>query len=694
MGCSGSKEERKPTANNSSLPSNDNANGMKAKSITVAASNNGNSTRNSNNHNGVDSNGVILETKSSPNDDSVDNLKLRAISKIQRTARRKIAMKVAHAENQWKMFADLDTQDEAEMLHLAVFMQTLMNTVPAMDRETEYNTLKGNLEEDSDNEGDVGDSNSIIKLSSIKFMESAHHDESTRTTLYEITQPKINSQVASEIIEVYRKGGKLSRKAVVKILRKAYKALQKQKNVTRLEVEQGCKLTVVGDLHGQLSDLLHIIDEAGMPSPTNKFVFNGDFVDRGEHGLEIVVILFAMYVAEGGNIVALNRGNHEDLPVCRVYGFEAEVKEKYDELLFEMFAEVFNYIPLFTLINKTVFIVHGGLFHTPEVTIDELDEIERSDYYVKPPIPYPMNTQGLSEEDARKEYLKQLQRDALWSDPTTEEGMFLNPRGAGISFGPDIAQRFMDLNKVSMVIRSHECVYKGYELSYSLCYSEISPRFHSKSIDGFMGSSKELSCPPGCPLLCTLFSASNYTDGDNDGAYIMFMSHRFNGSAPAGPGSDLFYTVNSYKTSASHGGLENSNQISLAEHIMKKKTALLNAFEAADVNNLGVISRIEWAEIMQRVTMIKIRWLAIISSIAPAECLSPNSVAYRIFLKSFSLEYRKQISKPGGEASPRLVDGDDTVIGAMDDMYGQRKKLETVFYFFDSNGDGVSTILF
>ncbi len=28
--------------------------------------------------------------------------------------------------------------------------------------------------------------------------------------------------------------------------------------------------------------------------------------------------------------------------------------------------------------------------------------------------------------------------------------------------------------------------------------------------------------------------------------------------------------------------------------------------------------------------------------------------------------------------------------GAMDDMYGQRKKLETVFYYFDTDGDGVS----
>ena len=29
----------------------------------------------------------------------------------------------------------------------------------------------------------------------------------------------------------------------------------------------------------------------------------------------------------------------------------------------------------------------------------------------------------------------------------------------------------------------------------------------------------------------------------------------------------------------------------------------------------------------------------------------------------------------------------------MDEMYGQRKKLESIFYFFDVNGDGVSNLL-
>jgi hypothetical protein len=77
--------------------------------------------------------------------------------------------------------------------------------------------------------------------------------------------------------------------------------------------------------------------------------------------------------------------------VCRVYGFEEEVKTKYDDLIYEMFVEVFNHLPLFSLVNKTIFVVHGGLFHETNVSIDRhLDNIPRSQYFVKPPIPYPV----------------------------------------------------------------------------------------------------------------------------------------------------------------------------------------------------------------------------------------------------------------------------------------------------------------
>ena len=55
-----------------------------------------------------------------------------------------------------------------------------------------------------------------------------------------------------------------------------------------------------------------------------------------------------MLAAYGPEKVYLNRGNHEDVTLCRVYGFEAECLNKYDTLVFEMCCEVFNYLPLFT----------------------------------------------------------------------------------------------------------------------------------------------------------------------------------------------------------------------------------------------------------------------------------------------------------------------------------------------------------
>lgn len=43
---------------------------------------------------------------------------------------------------------------------------------------------------------------------------------------------------------------------------------------------------VCGDTHGQYYDTCNLFDLAGLPSPTNPFVFNGDFVDRGSFSVE------------------------------------------------------------------------------------------------------------------------------------------------------------------------------------------------------------------------------------------------------------------------------------------------------------------------------------------------------------------------------------------------------------------------
>ena len=89
--------------------------------------------------------------------------------------------------------------------------------------------------------------------------------------------------------------------------------------------KQHKRLIVVGDLHGQLADLLTIFNENGFPSPEGtQYLFNGDFVDRGEKGTEVVTLLLA-YKLVYPDSVHLNRGNHETVAMNMAYGFADEV---------------------------------------------------------------------------------------------------------------------------------------------------------------------------------------------------------------------------------------------------------------------------------------------------------------------------------------------------------------------------------
>lgn len=75
----------------------------------------------------------------------------------------------------------------------------------------------------------------------------------------------------------------------------ASKILRKEPNCVRIDSDKA-KVVVVGDLHGQLHDLLFLMQDAGFPNGDQFYVFNGNYVDNGAWGLETFLLLLSWKV--------------------------------------------------------------------------------------------------------------------------------------------------------------------------------------------------------------------------------------------------------------------------------------------------------------------------------------------------------------------------------------------------------------
>lgn len=109
----------------------------------------------------------------------------------------------------------------------------------------------------------------------------------------------------------YQKDGKnLHKKYATQIFIKAREIFEKVDTLVYITVPNDEEITVCGDIHGQYYDLLNIFAINGNPSPTNPYLFNGDFIDRGSFSIEVITTLLAWKVVHP-KYMFLSRGNHE-----------------------------------------------------------------------------------------------------------------------------------------------------------------------------------------------------------------------------------------------------------------------------------------------------------------------------------------------------------------------------------------------
>ncbi|OHS95596.1 Serine/threonine-protein phosphatase PP-X 1 [Tritrichomonas foetus] len=241
-----------------------------------------------------------------------------------------------------------------------------------------------------------------------------------------------------EIISHLRNGEHPDESCAKMLLEKLMEVLYNEGNVLNLQAP----ITICGDIHGQLYDLFELFRIAGQP-PETKFLFMGDYVDRGFYSLETFLYLAALKLRYPDTIYLL-RGNHECRSVNHLYGFYEDCIQNYGHSgVWFLCNDVFDLLPMAAVISNSIFSVHGGL--SPEISLIE----------------------QISLKNRQEELLSYGSFcDLCWSDPDDITNWGVNSRGAGYLFGSQPVSEFCHNNKISLITRAHQLAMAGYDYRF------------------------------------------------------------------------------------------------------------------------------------------------------------------------------------------------------------------------------------
>lgn len=296
-----------------------------------------------------------------------------------------------------------------------------------------------------------------------------------------------NRHINDVISEIYFKNNQLKQDnsevsfdiiSSLKIIKQATQLFENEPSVLQINAYEGEDIVVVGDIHGNIESLINIFQAKGDPSIT-KYLFLGDYVDRGQNSCEVIVLLYAFKCLYPENI-HLIRGNHEFRSMNDHYGFKEEcykrikikVNDKYmygGQKFYDIITDSFQYLPICAILNEKVFCVHGGI----TALVEEKSQL--------------MNIQKVGADFTKYD---SVQAELLWNDPDPNVKTYKrSPRGLGCVFGDEALNDFLQKMDFNVVIRAHQNQMNGYDWTF-----------------GENGG------------ILTVFSSSDYCGTSNDGA--------------------------------------------------------------------------------------------------------------------------------------------------------------------------------
>ncbi|NXV96656.1 PP2BC phosphatase, partial [Calonectris borealis] len=265
------------------------------------------------------------------------------------------------------------------------------------------------------------------------------------------------------------KEGRLEEDAALKIINDGAAILRHEK--TMIEVE--APITVCGDIHGQFFDLMKLFEVGGSPNNT-RYLFLGDYVDRGYFSIECVLYLWSLKINHPKTLFLL-RGNHECRHLTEYFTFKQECKyQQWKDL---------NILMCCDQVWVLIFVcVCCCSFHQPCPDFLYVFQLDR---FKEPPAFGPMC-------------------DLLWSDPSEDYGnektlehfAHNTVRGCSYFYSYPAVCEFLQNNSLLSVIRAHEAQDAGYRM------------YRKSQTTGF-------------PSLITIFSAPNYLDVYNNKAAVL-----------------------------------------------------------------------------------------------------------------------------------------------------------------------------